>query len=46
MGKCFLLVDFNLFGWDNVVWLEIIYLDEDLCISCGNEGNVFILVKV
>lgn len=26
-------------------WLEITYLDEDLRIGRGNEGNVFILVK-
>lgn len=26
-------------------WLEVSYLDEDLRISRGNEGNVFVLVK-
>ena len=45
-GKRFLPADFNLPSRDSAAWLEITYLDEDLRISRGNEGNVFILAKV
>jgi len=45
MGKRFLAVDWNLENRDASGWLEITYLDENLRIGRGNEGNVFILVK-
>ncbi len=45
IGKRFLPVDFNLPSRPSGAWLETTYLDEDLRISRGNEGNVFILAK-
>lgn len=54
MGKVFPAVDFNLnwsdrlFFWEQNNeggWLEITYLDENLRIGRGNQGNVFILEK-
>lgn len=54
MGKVFPAVDFNLNWSDRVFfgnndneggWLEITYLDENLRIGRGNQGNVFILEK-
>lgn len=45
LGKRFLPVDFNLPSRPDSAWLETTYLDEDLRISRGNEGNVFILAK-
>lgn len=45
LGKRFLAVDLSLEGRDASGWLEITYLDEDLRIGRGNEGNVFILSK-
>lgn len=47
-GKYFLPLDFNLGIFNNKNpqgWLEITYLDENLRISRGNEGNVFILER-
>lgn len=46
IGKRFLPVDFPLPSrGDGAAWLETTYLDEDLRISRGNEGNVFVLSK-
>lgn len=44
-GKKFLSVDFNINSRDQQGWLEITYLDNDLRIGRGNEGNVFVLTK-
>ncbi len=44
-GKRFFAIDFSLSGRDSSGWLEITYLDEDLRIGRGNEGNVFVLAK-
>lgn len=44
-GKKFLPVDFNIQNRDQQGWLEITYLDQDLRIGRGNEGNIFILAK-
>jgi hypothetical protein len=38
-------MDFALDGSDRGAWLDITYLDADLRIGRGNEGNVFLLVK-
>ncbi len=44
-GKKFFPLDFSLEARDQQGWLEITYLDEDLRIGRGNEGNVFVLAK-
>lgn len=47
-GKYFLPLDFNFGIFNNrnpQGWLEITYLDENLRISRGNEGNIFILER-
>ncbi|GFE71234.1 PAP/fibrillin family protein [Chroococcus sp. FPU101] len=44
-GKKFLPVDFSIQNRDQQGWLEITYLDQDLRIGRGNEGNIFILAK-
>lgn len=44
-GKKFFPLDFNFESQERQGWLEITYLDEDLRIGRGNEGNVFILAK-
>ncbi|BAQ60042.1 fibrillin [Geminocystis sp. NIES-3708] len=47
-GKYFLPLDFNLELLNNnnqQGWLEITYLDENMRIGRGNEGNVFILER-
>lgn len=44
-GQKFLPVDFGIDSQENNGWLEITYLDEDLRIGRGNEGNVFVLSK-
>lgn len=44
-GKKFLAIDFNITAREQRGWLEITYLDEDLRIGRGNEGNVFVLIK-
>jgi hypothetical protein len=44
-GKKFLPLDFNIDNREQKGWLEITYLDEDLRIGRGNEGNVFVLAK-
>jgi hypothetical protein len=45
LGKKFFPIDFSLDRRESMGWLEITYLDEDLRIGRGNEGNVFILAK-
>jgi hypothetical protein len=44
-GKKFLPLDFSIENRDRQGWLEITYLDEDMRINRGNEGNVFVLTK-
>ncbi len=44
-GKKFAPLDFNIENRDRKGWLEITYLDEDLRVSRGNQGNVFVLAK-
>jgi PAP_fibrillin len=44
-GKKFLPIDFSIESRDQQGWLEVTYLDEDLRIGRGNEGNVFVLAK-
>lgn len=44
-GKKFLPFDFSIENRDRQGWLEITYLDEDMRIGRGNEGNVFVLTK-
>ncbi|WP_088890565.1 PAP/fibrillin family protein [Leptolyngbya ohadii] len=45
-GKKFTAIDFPITQREQKGWLEITYLDEDLRIGRGNEGNVFVLTKV
>ncbi|HEY9662447.1 MAG TPA: PAP/fibrillin family protein [Allocoleopsis sp.] len=45
-GKRFTAIDFNITNREQKGWLDITYLDEDLRIGRGNEGNVFVLTKV
>jgi hypothetical protein len=45
-GQKFPAIDFQINQQDQKGWLEITYLDEDLRIGRGNEGNVFVLTKV
>lgn len=45
LGKKFFPIDFSLDRRESMGWLEITYLDADLRIGRGNEGNVFILAK-
>lgn len=44
-GKKFLPLDFKIDRGDQKGWLETTYLDEDMRIGRGNEGNVFVLSK-
>lgn len=44
-GKKFPAIDFNIPAREQQGWLEITYLDADLRIGRGNEGNVFVLTK-
>jgi len=44
-GKKFLPFDFKIDRPEQKGWLEITYLDEDMRIGRGNEGNVFVLTK-
>lgn len=44
-GKKFFPIDFSIENRDQKGWLEITYLDEDLRVGRGNEGNVFVLSK-
>lgn len=45
-GKRFPAIDFQITAREQRGWLEITYLDEDLRIGRGNEGNVFVLTKM
>ncbi|HEY9646379.1 MAG TPA: PAP/fibrillin family protein, partial [Chroococcidiopsis sp.] len=44
-GKRFAAVDVSIQNRDRMGWLEITYLDGDMRIGRGNEGNVFVLTK-
>jgi hypothetical protein len=44
-GKKFPALDFSIAAREQRGWLEITYLDDDLRIGRGNEGNVFVLTK-
>ncbi|MGK7932968.1 MAG: PAP/fibrillin family protein [Microcystaceae cyanobacterium] len=44
-GKQFFPLDFKIENREQKGWLEITYIDEDLRIGRGNEGNIFILSK-
>ena len=46
LGKNFTAIDFNIQNREQKGWLDITYLDEDLRIGRGNQGNVFVLTKV
>jgi len=44
-GKKFFPLDFGIETKDQKGWLEVTYIDQDLRIGRGNEGNVFVLSK-
>ncbi len=44
-GKKFTAIDFTFKNNEQQGWLDITYIDNDLRISRGNEGSVFVLVK-
>jgi hypothetical protein len=44
-GQKFLPLDFAITRRETEAWLEVTYLDHDLRISRGNQGNLFILTK-
>ncbi|MBE9046611.1 PAP/fibrillin family protein [Pleurocapsales cyanobacterium LEGE 10410] len=44
-GKKFFPFDFKIERTEQKGWLDITYLDEDMRIGRGNEGNVFVLTK-
>ena len=44
-GKKFPPLDFDISNRDRQGWLEITYLDQDLRLGRGNQGNIFILAK-
>lgn len=44
-GKKFLPIDFKIDRGEQQGWLETTYLDRDMRIGRGNEGNVFVLTK-
>jgi len=44
-GKKYPPLDFSITNRDQKGWLEITYLDDDIRVGRGNEGNVFVLVK-
>lgn len=45
-GRKLAAIDFMIRREDQRGWLDITYLDSDLRIGRGNEGNVFVLTKV
>jgi hypothetical protein len=45
-GKKFPPLDFGIDNRDRNAWLDITYLDGDMRIGRGNEGNVFVLSKM
>lgn len=45
-GRRFPAVDFKITTENQRGWLEVTYLDADLRIGRGNEGNVFVLTKM
>jgi hypothetical protein len=45
-GQKFTAIDFNLQSREQLGWLDITYLDQDLRIGRGNEGSVFVLTKM
>ena len=45
-GKKFTAIDFNIQNREQKGWLDITNLDENLRIGRGNQGNVFVLIKV
>ena len=45
-GKKFVAIDISLDSRQQQGWLDITYLDHDLRIGRGNQGNVFVLTKV
>lgn len=44
-GKKFLPIDLKIDRGDQKGWLETTYLDQDMRVGRGNEGNVFVLTK-
>ena len=44
-GKKFLPLDFKIDRGEQKGWLETTYLDDDMRVGRGNEGNVFVLTK-
>ncbi|MGL5079052.1 MAG: PAP/fibrillin family protein [Waterburya sp.] len=44
-GKKFLPFDFKIDRGEQKGWLDITYLDQDMRIGRGNEGNIFVLTK-
>ena len=44
-GKKFSPLDFKIDRGEQKGWLETTYLDEDMRVGRGNEGNVFVLTK-
>ena len=44
-GKKFFPLEFSIENPDRQAWLDITYLDEDMRLGRGNEGNVFVLTK-
>lgn len=44
-GKKFLPIDFSIDNREQKGWLDITYLDDDMRVGRGNEGNVFVLTK-
>ncbi|MCU0524557.1 MAG: PAP/fibrillin family protein [Elainella sp. Prado103] len=45
-GRRFPAIDFRITATEQRGWLEITYLDQDLRIGRGNEGNLFVLTKM
>lgn len=45
-GGSFKAIDFSIKNREQKGWLDVTYLDDDLRIGRGNEGNLFVLSKV